>query len=229
MPVGRRFREGGDYYDLPPSMAAGGKSDSGGLEVSDSTFWPKDQRLAQLVLGIVGPVLGDGDRVWELGAGSGVLTKAMAEGTMKSVSYLATELEPAAAADARRNLSGLENVEVREGDMFSALREGELFDVIIWNPPWFGDAQGRSRTDRARVDEGHRELKRFLAGAFGRLRKGGKVYVVLPRNESGELWATGEDLGVDVAEAGTYATKRRIVAIYEMRPQVQGTGPKPPA
>jgi release factor glutamine methyltransferase len=201
----------GDDSELPPAVGVGHYR---GLEVSGSTFWPKDQKLERMVLMSVGGVLRDGFSVLEVGTGSGVLTKALVEGCGgKSVRFVATDSNPSAVRDASRNLSGLDRVEVRSGDMFSPLRDGERFDVVLWNPPWFSEA---GDSDLARYDEGHRSLGRFVDGVFGRLNAGGRVFVVLPQDNSKVLWDKADVSGFGISEADSYVTGRRRVVLYEL-------------
>jgi len=188
-----------------------------GLEVSDNTFWPKDRKLVRMVLTSLGPILSDGDRVLEIGTGSGVLTRALAEGVGKrDVSFVATERNTGAFKDACRNLGGFGNVAVREGDMFSCVGDGELFDAIIWNPPWFGDASGRGRVDSARFDKDHADLMRFVSGGLRRLKPGGSLFIVLPREESQVLWDSSDKMSYSIAEEDRYQTAKRVVALYRI-------------
>jgi release factor glutamine methyltransferase len=82
-------------------------------------------------------------RVLDFGTGSGCLAIAIAT-KCPAVLVTALEVSPEALAVARPNLArhGLtDRVRVVEGDGFSALPAGELFDLIVSNPPYIPTAE----------------------------------------------------------------------------------------
>jgi len=79
----------------------------------------------------------EGLSVLDVGTGTGVIALSLAlEGSFGRV--VATDLSAAALELARENAeaNGISEVGFRVGDLFSALREGERFDVIVSNPPY---------------------------------------------------------------------------------------------
>lgn len=77
-----------------------------------------------------------GERVLELGCGSGILSIAAAK--MGAGRVVAVDIDPLALESAVENarLNGLsERIDVRAGSWFEAVRTGELFDVVIATPP----------------------------------------------------------------------------------------------
>jgi len=72
-----------------------------------------------------------GSRVLDLGTGCGILAAAACT---RAVEVVATDIDEAAVACARRNLADLE-VDVRRGDLFEPV-VGERFDLVICNPPY---------------------------------------------------------------------------------------------
>jgi methylase of polypeptide subunit release factors len=77
-----------------------------------------------------------GERVLELGCGSGLLSIAAAK--MGAGSVVAVDIDPRALDSAVENagLNGFsDRIDVRAGSWFEAVREGERFDVIIATPP----------------------------------------------------------------------------------------------
>ena len=77
-----------------------------------------------------------GERVLELGCGSGLLSIAAAK--MGAGRVVAVDIDPRALDSAVENarLNGLsDRIDVRAGSWFEAVREGEQFDVVIATPP----------------------------------------------------------------------------------------------
>ncbi|MGQ0507871.1 MAG: peptide chain release factor N(5)-glutamine methyltransferase [Myxococcaceae bacterium] len=80
-------------------------------------------------------------QVLDLCAGSGCVGLSIA-GERPQVSVTATELSPDAAAVARLNAEQLKlPLTLLEGDLFSPLPQGALFDVIVSNPPYVRSAE----------------------------------------------------------------------------------------
>ncbi len=80
--------------------------------------------------------VGPGERVLELGCGSGVLSLAAAG--LGAGRVVAVDLDPAALASATENaaLNGFAGrIETRAGSWYESLAEGERFDAIIATPP----------------------------------------------------------------------------------------------
>lgn len=75
------------------------------------------------------------ERALDLGTGCGYQAVFAAQHARQVV---ATDVNPRAVAFARFNamLNGADNIEVRSGDGFGAVQEGEAFDLIVCNPPF---------------------------------------------------------------------------------------------
>jgi methylase of polypeptide subunit release factors len=106
-----------------PSIIVGGKR----LVVSPEVYKPLENEHA------CADYCRPGDRVLDLGCGSGVCTVFAAP---KAREVLAVDISPAAVRNTRENCDrfGLTNVTVRESDMFSTV-DGK-FDLILANPPY---------------------------------------------------------------------------------------------
>lgn len=116
-----------------------------------------------------------GTRFLDLGCGTGVVALLSARA---GAGGIASDVSPEAVRNARLNLllNRLEQrVEVREGDLFAPV-EGERFDLVAFNPPFFRGTP-RDAYDAAWRSEG--AFERFCAGLPGALSPGGEALVLL--------------------------------------------------
>lgn len=102
-------------------------------------------------------------RILDLGTGCGLQTVIAAQHALEVV---ATDLNPRAVEIARAGawLNGATNVDVREGSWFAPV-EGELFDLVVCNPPYV-ISPDRRLLYRDGGDVGGEELCAFLADAI---------------------------------------------------------------
>jgi release factor glutamine methyltransferase len=126
-------------------------------------------------------------RVLDLCTGSGAIAVALARELPGAV-VVATEISPEAAAIARRNAERnavAERVEVRVGDLWAPV-SGEVFDVIVSNPPYVASATIATlapevrREPRLALDGGQDGLvfyDRICAQARAHLAVGGALVV----------------------------------------------------
>jgi release factor glutamine methyltransferase len=114
-------------------------------------------------------------RALDMGTGSGIGAVFAAR---RGYRVTAVDVNPHAVRCARINalLNGLEErIEVREGDLFSAI-PGECFDLVLFNPPFFRGAP-RGPLDAAwRSDD---VIERFAAGLPAALAPGGRALLLL--------------------------------------------------
>lgn len=159
------------------------------LEVERSTLVPRPEteRLVEAVLAAVAEMGGEArPRVADLGTGCGAVAIAVAREADRA-DVVATEIDPAALAVARRNVRRLApgRVELRLGSWCAPLEPG-AFSVVASNPPYLraddphlgGD--GVRREPRRALVGGRDGLAaiRAIAGEAGRcLRRGGRVLV----------------------------------------------------
>lgn len=141
--------------------------------------------------------------VLEIGGGSGALALAIKQrGAAKVV---ATDISAKACATMECNallnhldLDPVTGLDVRQGDMFDPLRDGEQFDLVIFNPPLMNKPVA-SQTEVALCDPDGELLTRFLRGVPIVIKTGGhalfthaSISAQLPLGLSGRICSTAE-------------------------------------
>ena len=117
------------------------------------------------------------DRALDLGCGAGPVALMLARSAARVV---ATDVSPRAIAYTRLNLTlhGIDNVELREGDLYEPVR-GERFDRIAAHPPFVARPDGaRASTFVHGGARGDELPLRVLAGAAGHLSSSGRAVVL---------------------------------------------------
>lgn len=148
----------------------------------------------------------DGSRALDLGTGSGVGAVFAAR---RGYAVVAVDVNPDAVRCARINalLHGLEErIEAREGDLFAPV-EGERFDLVLFNPPFFS---GEARDALDAAWRGRGVLERFAAGLPSALTAGGRALVVFSSDgdEDGLLASLrGNGLRVRILRRLEYGTE----------------------
>lgn len=127
------------------------------------------------------------DRVLELGTGSGIISLECAR---QGCDVVCTDVNPYAVVVSELNYKNNKNrvsgsIDVRYGDLFSAVDKDELFDVVVFNPPYLptrkNERVGGSGWFDIAVDGGRSGLfqtYRFLDRIQGFVKPGGRVYFV---------------------------------------------------
>jgi release factor glutamine methyltransferase len=125
------------------------------------------------------------ETVLELGTGCGLIALACA---YKGCRVVCTDINPFAVRlvhqNTQRNRDLLKgSIEVRQGDLFSALSKNEQFDLIVFNPPYLptskkdrGEHWFDVATDGGR--DGLRVTRRFIQGVKPHLLNTGKAYFI---------------------------------------------------
>ena len=125
------------------------------------------------------------DSVFEIGTGCGVIALECAR---RGADVVCSDVNPFAVELTGRNYSINKSLiiggfEVRMGDLFSVVKPGEFFDVIVFNPPYLPTKRG----DRVggwfdvATDGGVSGLvviERFLGGLKDYVKPCGRVYFV---------------------------------------------------
>ena len=118
-----------------------------------------------------------GQSFLEIGSGTGLL--AITAALRGANPVVATDISPIAVDNTSENvrrydLEGI--VQVREGSVFDPLKEGETFDIILWNVPYMHiDKTDLSPIETALYDPFYNSLTRFFAEAKKYLKPGGKI------------------------------------------------------
>lgn len=165
-----RLTQRGRYNQLVLEEVAGRP-----IVVLPEVFNPKLLRSGEYLASLLDELVMPGARVLDMGTGSGVGAVTAANLASRVV---AVDINPQAVRCARINalLNEVDDiVDVREGDLFESV-QGERFDVILFNPPYFRGAP-KDALDRAWRSED--VVERFAAGLAGHLTAGGYALVVL--------------------------------------------------
>ena len=135
-----------------------------------------------------------GERVLEIGPGSGIVSIHCA---LEGCAVTAIDVNPEAVRVTEKNAERCgvsERINAIHGDLFSPLGP-EKFDVIIFNPPYLVSDSNRKETDKIELaweggTRGKDTTERFLSEAKGHLKRGGRIYLLLERqNRTEELIA----------------------------------------
>ena len=120
-----------------------------------------------------------GDRIFEAGPGTAAVSiLAILKGAESAVG---TDINPDAVKNSRVNVEkfGLQDkIDIREGDVYSALQPGEKFDVIFWNVPFeLSERKDISNLEKAVIDPGYVSITKFINGAAEHLTEKGRLYI----------------------------------------------------
>jgi len=135
------YREDLDYsHNVQQTWEVDGL-ENGVMVQFEDVFWEADDTISLRELLTEG-LIADGRDVLEIGTGTGLLSVLALRSNAKSV--IATDINPAAVANARYNAAMLapENeIDVRQVSKespgaFSVIGDNEKFDLILSNPPW---------------------------------------------------------------------------------------------
>ncbi len=174
----RSYRQDIDYsYNVQQTWTIEGLA-HGEIVQFESVFWEPDDTVSLREL-ITEDLAANGRKVLEIGTGTGILgILCLQNGADKVV---ATEINPAAVANARYNAAMLATdleMKVRQvpkgsPQAFSVIGRGERFDLIISNPPW-ADGKIHSDADYAYYDPDFVLMDSLLDGLPQHLNPGGR-------------------------------------------------------
>ena len=119
-----------------------------------------------------------GEALLEIGPGTGVISiTAVFKGARKVV---AIDINPDAVANTDANIKAHhleEKAEVRQGDVYSSLKEGEKFDTIFWNTPFGLVDEDVPDLEKAVFDPGYKSTERFIKEGFQHLMPNGRLLI----------------------------------------------------
>jgi release factor glutamine methyltransferase len=130
--------------------------------------------------------LREGSCVLDMGTGTGI--QAIKAALLGARRIIAIDINPFASRCAAKNvrLNGLAAfINVVTGDLFNSLREGILFDAILFNPPYVWTAS--SEYDQGWLEKawagglrGRAVISRFIESIVSYLKVGGLVFILHP-------------------------------------------------
>ncbi len=155
------------------------------------------------------------DSLLEIGAGSGAAALTAARYSRR---VLAGDISPRciAFAEFNRRLNGLDNVEIRQSDLFEAFRS-ETFDRIIAHPPYV-PWTGKQDAYRHGGPDGEGLLRRLLVDLDKYLRPGGRFLaatMVLETADAGVEYRVREMLGDSADNFDILAVEREQLTPLE--------------
>ncbi|HEX9399075.1 MAG TPA: peptide chain release factor N(5)-glutamine methyltransferase [Anaeromyxobacter sp.] len=167
---------------------------------------PETELLVEAALA----ALPEGGSALDLCTGSGCVAVSLAL-ARKGARVLATDVSDEALALARENAVALGAVvEFATGDLWAAVHAGELFDVVVSNPPYVptGELAGLSREVRREPcialdggEDGLAVLRGIVLGAASRVKPGGTLCLEMHESHVEALPALCRGAGFARAEA----------------------------
>jgi len=153
--------------------------------VTPSVFNPKMLRTGEFFASQIDSNLVDRDwEVLDMGTGSGVCAVFAANHARRVV---AVDINAAAVrcAGINAHLNLVEHkIDLRHGDLFAPV-SGELFDLVLFNPPFL---RGTPLDDRDRAWRSTDVAERFSAGLGAHLKPGGSALVLLSTFGDGRIF-----------------------------------------
>jgi release factor glutamine methyltransferase len=151
------------------------------IELHPEVYDPAEDSFLLLESITIGPE----DSILELGTGCGLIALECA---CQGAQVICTDINPYAIQLTRRNIERNRhllkgNIEIRQGDLFSVLKNNERFTVILFNPPYLPTKKndkigGWFDTATDGGPSGLRLTRRFLQELHKHLRPAGCAYFI---------------------------------------------------
>lgn len=143
--------------------------------------------------------------VLEIGTGTGLLALFCAAKARRVIAVdVSREAAVCAKLNAKRN--DLKNVDVIRGDLFGALADGALFDLIAFNPPYLPEDGEAASAAWSGGPDGRAVIQRFLQQVRQHLKKEGRLAMI--GSSLSDYEATLSTLKASGFEAKVLAKKR---------------------
>ncbi len=165
-------------------------------------------------------------RILDIGVGSGVISVTVAC-ELPVAHFLALDISPDAIAVAKQNAERMqvkERIEFRESNLFSALRPGEKFDLILSNPPYIAEHEYATLPPEVLADpkisltsgeEGMDAIKEIVARAPNYLAPGGRIMFEIGYDQAEKVAALtdGDDRYTSISILKDLANIDRVVIL----------------
>jgi release factor glutamine methyltransferase len=116
-------------------------------------------------------------KVLDMGTGSGVLA---IEATKKAQNVIGADINKKALDYARKKSVGIKNIKFVHSDLFKNIPR-DIFDLIIFNPPYLPEEKGEDKWTRLQVSggkKGYEILERFFEQVGSYLEANGKILIL---------------------------------------------------
>lgn len=188
------------------------------ITVLKSVFWPRydsEEVIRKMEIN-------KGDDILDVCTGSGVI--AIHEAQKGAGKVVVLDINPEAVRNTILNAKkfGVENIiEARVSDVFSALKDGEKFDVITCNPPFskrsISDPDQRF-VEQSIKDEGHILHQKFFENVSKYLKPNGKIYMADANfGNVEEVLKLATKNGFDYELVGTNAIPNTVLIYYAFK------------
>lgn len=149
-----------------------------------------------------------GDEVLEIGTGTGIV--ALYAKKMGARYVLATDKNPAAVANARKNSKFLGlDIDVRRVDVFGNIEK--RFNLVVFNPP-FTDHAAKKSYQISFWDKNHIAVRKFFAGINKHLKKNGRALICWSSfAKISSLKAIAEEYEFKLKEKGRHRGKNGFI------------------
>lgn len=142
--------------------------------VKKGVFWPRPDSVPLVTNYVINP----GEDALDVCTGSGVIAVFTALKEARKV--VALDINPDAIECVNINAKryGVDvKIDARVSDVLSALKPGEMFDVVTCNPPFTDEPSEGDMASRTLRDPGLVVAKSFFANIGNHLKSGGRIYV----------------------------------------------------
>jgi release factor glutamine methyltransferase len=120
-----------------------------------------------------------GKRVLEMGSGSGLLSLIAAS---RGASVTSTDVNALAVETTRTNAdtNGLGNhIRTRGGNLFEGIDQSNLYDYIVWNPPFYPQEPHNEEERAWKAGDSYRVLEQFAKASKRYLARDGRILINL--------------------------------------------------